>query len=190
MSSIENLLRRRQEGTITDEELIELNLLTHRDQVIEAATQRAKVIRHRRYAGISGVASVLVVVGLFFTIHHNSNGPIADGPLMAQAEAPSTPAVQSDADAPQPKTPTVAAASKDEDTFQLNVQHDVKATKPVMQAAPSSNDMEYVSAVQHYEAVAEEMEPSVSYEGETVVACNTQCSPDSVINDIWNFLKA
>ena len=179
MSSIENLLRRRQEGTITDEELIELNQLTHRDQVIEAATQRAKVIRHRRYAG----------VGLFFTIHHNSNGPIADGPLMAQAEAPSTPAVQSDADAPQPKTPTVAAASKDEDTFQLNVQHDVKATKPVMQAAPSSNDMEYVSAVQHYEAVAEEMEPSVSYEGETVVACNTQCSPDSVINDIWKFLR-
>ena len=158
MSSIENLLRRRQEGTITDEELIELNLLTHRDQVIEAATQRA-------------------------------NGPIADGPLMAQAEAPSTPAVQSDADAPQPKTPTVAAASKDEDTFQLNVQHDVKATKPVMQAAPSSNDMEYVSAVQHYEAVADEMEPSVSYEGETVVACNTQCSPDSVINDIWKFLR-
>ena len=23
-----------------------------------------------------------------------------------------------------------------------------------------------------------------------IVACNTQCSPDSVINDIWNFLRA
>ena len=80
MSSIENLLRRRQEGTITDEELIELNQLTHRDQVIQAATQRARVIRHRRYAGISGVASVLVVVAMFFALHPNSNNSFADGP--------------------------------------------------------------------------------------------------------------
>ena len=189
MSSIENLLRRRQEGTITDEELIELNQLTHRDQVIEAATQRAKVIRHRRYVGISGMASVLVVAVMFFTIHLNSNDSIADGPLMAQVEAPSTPVVQSDVNAPQPMNPTVAVATKDGDTFQLNAQHKEKAVKPVSQAESSTTDMEYASAAQHYEAVAEEMEPSISYEGETVVACNTQCSPDSVINDIWKFLR-
>lgn len=189
MSSIENLLRRRQEGTITDEELIELNQLTHRDQVIQAATQRARVIRHRRYAGISGVASVLVVVAMFFALHPNSNNSFADGPLMAQAEAPSTPAVQTDVDVPQPKTPTIAVASKDEDTFQLNVQQKDKAVMPVSQTMPSTTEMEYNSVTQHYEAVVEEMEPSVSREGETVVACNTQCSPDSVINDIWKFLR-
>ena len=34
------------------------------------------------------------------------------------------------------------------------------------------------------------IEPAVTTNDEPIVACNTQCSPDSVINDIWNFLNA
>lgn len=189
MSTIENLLRRRQEGTITDEELIELNQLTHRDQVLQAATHRAKVIRHRRYAGISGVASVLVVGAMFFSIHPNSNNSFGDGPLMAQAEAPTVPTMQQDANAPQPMDHTIAVASKEEDSFQMNVQQKEKAVEPMSQAEPSTSDVVSYSAQQYYEAVVEEMEPSLNYSAETVVACNTQCSPDSVINDIWKFLR-
>ena len=74
MSIIEDLLMRRQEGTITDEELTKLNQLTHRDQVLQAAAHRAKVLRHRKYAGISGVASVLVVAVMLFAIHPNNSG--------------------------------------------------------------------------------------------------------------------
>lgn len=189
MSTIENLLRRRQEGTITDEELIELNQLTHRDQVIQAASHRAKVIRHRRYAGILGVASMLVVVAMFFAIHPSSNNSFGDGPLMAQAEAPTVPTMQQDANPPQPMNPIVAGASKEEDSFQLNVQQKDKAVESMSQAEPSTSDIVSYSAQQYYEAVVEEVEPSVNYSAETIVACNTQCSPDSVINDIWKFLR-
>ena len=44
--SLERLMDKYREGTLSDEERDELNRLTHRDAVMAAASQRARGIQH------------------------------------------------------------------------------------------------------------------------------------------------
>ena len=68
MKRLENLLQRYNEGVITPEEKAELDLLTHRDEIFQAATVQATKIRRKRYITASSIASLAIVAGVFFTI--------------------------------------------------------------------------------------------------------------------------
>lgn len=61
--TIQELLAKRQEGTLTDSELDELYRLTGRDEVMARADRRASgILRNRRIgAGIMGFAAVIAV---------------------------------------------------------------------------------------------------------------------------------
>ena len=56
--SIQQLLAKRQAGTLTDSELEELNRLTHKDEVVAAANRRATGIIRRRVS--LTIAAVMV----------------------------------------------------------------------------------------------------------------------------------
>ena len=112
----------------------------------------------------------------------NNSTPTADTPLLAQnvIEVNETPA--------QPQTAPLAAPTESSGPAvstmtEKPVSAPKKATETVIEHnnTPQATPISTVSEVKH-------TEPNASLD--PVVACNTQCSPDSVINDIWNFLKA
>ena len=84
MKQIETLLQRYRNGEITPEEQAELNRLTHRDEILNAAASRAAKIRRQRTTVVSSVASVVIVAAVFLTITANNSTPTADTPLLAQ----------------------------------------------------------------------------------------------------------
>lgn len=82
-NSLQQLLAKYQEGTLSADELEQLNQLTHKDEVLSAANRRANGIIRRRTIGaiVSVVAVVGVGVGLLL--------PNNEAPLIAEAqEAP------------------------------------------------------------------------------------------------------
>lgn len=158
--SIQQLLAKRQAGTISDDELETLNRLTRRDEVIAAADRQASGIVRRRRIGLSALALTIVAAGgaglLFLqptgeTTTVAKQEPVAptvvETPIVEEIALPPTPATtveevaatHTNTTAPQPKKPTTVATH---------------AT-----ANP-------------------------------VVVCNNQCEADSVISDIWKFLTA
>lgn len=185
MSNIENLLSRRQEGTITEEELKELNQLTHCDRVLRAATQQAKIIRHRRYVCLSGFLSVVVVAVIVFATSPAPNTAVPSGLMAVQTKVSDNRIVRSDVESVQPLRPAADIDPIAVDTVCLDVQP--KADMPV-HAASLSLEEEITIAIQDEKNIVEEAEPMAIPTSEPIVACNTQCSPDSVINDIWKFL--
>ena len=88
MKDIENLLQRYQEGDLDSEGLAELNRLTHRDRVLQAASRQAQAIHRRRQTAVVGVVAVLVVVGVVFLTLPKTNNTINDSPIMAKTEVP------------------------------------------------------------------------------------------------------
>ncbi len=187
MSNIENLLRRQYEGVITPEEQSELDRLTHRDNVIMAATRRAKVLRRRQIAGVTGAASVLLVAGLIFFNHPSIGEMKADGQLMAKSEIPemSAPIV----------VVTEQAHTKTQAKSTNGGTNDVVHNRAELISEPSVVVHEATSVVASaveqptFEEASNDVQPAVITESEPIVACNTACSPDSVISDIWKFLR-
>jgi len=187
MSNIENLLRRQYEGTITPEEQSELDRLTHRDQVIEAATHRAKVLRRRQLAGVTGVASVLIVAGAVFFMRPTVNSSSGGTPIVAKTDVPKVVVTEiEEAGVPSstmqieeaPEKAVKEVSVKDESVVKPSVSR--QDSSPVV--APKSVQPVQVESVN-------DVQPTVIPDCEPVVACNTACSPDSVINDIWKFLR-
>lgn len=183
MKQIDILLQRYAEGAITPEEQLELDRLTHREDILHAATMKATKIRTRRNAVVSVAASVALVVGLLLTFINMGDQGTTQDPLLAQAD----PVSQSSLQDVSPNTQSV----------------DAKETKspssPKKVVAPHSHKTEKAETVsvrirhdagQEQVVAYNETEPFVHANSDPIVACNTQCSPDSVINDIWNFLKA
>lgn len=187
MSNIENLLRRQYEGVITPDEQSELERLTHRDQVIEAATRRAKVLRRRQLAGVTGVASVLLVAGVIFFVNPSVGEMKKDKPMIAKTEIPEiiTPKVA----APEP-TPSVASVK-------TNIVESDKPfldkVEPALKSPVVRQDSTPVVVSETEQSIlndkADDIQPTIISDSEPIVACNTACSPDSVINDIWKFLR-
>ena len=61
--SQEQLLERYREGTLSDGDLAELNRLSHRDEVMAAAGQRAaSIVRRRTQLGVGLAVAVLLVM--------------------------------------------------------------------------------------------------------------------------------
>lgn len=82
--SIQELLAKRAAGTLTDEELATLNILTHRDDVVACAEQRAVATCHRRRRVAAMAAGVVAVVAVGLTLLM----PRHEEPLMAKQELP------------------------------------------------------------------------------------------------------
>ena len=164
--SIQQLLAKRQAGTLTDSELEELNRLTHKDEVVAAAEQAATLIVRRRRLVTSSVALVAVAVAVFgITLLVPKNEML----LVAQQQPAPQPveveempqAVEAPAALAVPTTP---AASK----------HTTAPNPAVAQAQPAKS-------------VPQAAE---THRTDPTVMCNNQCEADSVINDIWKFLTA
>ena len=182
MSNIENLLRRHYEGVITQEEQSELDCLTHRDQVISAANKRARVLHHRRMAGATGVASVLLVAGAIFFLHPSYDPAKAEFPTVARTDVPKMPVSI-------PTQPSIVIETPQNQSRPADVRMalDETAVPTVHKEQPAA--IEPVATQSDGPQVDDIVPPTVITDSETIVACNTACSPDSVINDIWKFLR-
>ena len=193
MNNIEELLLRRQEGVLTEGEQEELLRLTHRDDVVRAAGVRAMHLRRQRIARLTGVASLLLVGGLAFTIYSHStrNGLSTEQNIVAQAVEPEQ-ATEMLGTVARPSEAVVEAEK---------VQNNATAPLPQKSNAPTTESNQLTAAPEAKADMAipvkevetpfiEAVAPNAVGNAPATVACNTQCSPDSVINDIWHFLKA
>lgn len=178
--SLQHLLAKYQEGTLTGEELERLNELTHRDEVLSAAEGRARTIVRRRTmraVGFGMVAVALLGAGVWMLAPRQQQSMVAavNEEIVLQDEAPLAPVDSPSVETPEAPTarPLVAAVTAEE------------------KAVPKVVDVEY-------EAVEEEpiftpADPSVNIPqspADPVVVCNNHCDADSVISDIWKFLSA
>lgn len=178
MSQIEILLRRYAEGTITPEEQCELDQLTHRNLVVEGSKGRARRIRRRRSARAAAVASVaaVAVAGAFVFFRPPEAGGASYAPVLASAEPSAALAAPA---AGEHRAPAEKAVEKSVS--------DAGAAAAVQPQPAAPREAPAAPA----EAVETLAVPATAFAGgdSPVVACNSQCSPDSVINDIWNFLR-
>ncbi len=112
--SIQQLLEKYREGTLSNEEREELNRLTHRDEVMASAGHKAGVIRRRTRMGIGFGVILLVVGGAFMW---TSSPQPTEAPLVAEAAVPEEvtlpePVVEQSAPAEQPVTPVLPRKSQ------------------------------------------------------------------------------
>ena len=166
--TLQQLLAKYQQGTLSGEELEQLNILTHKDEVMGAAEGRARtIIRRRTWRNVGLVCAALAFVGAGVW----ALNPAQEAPMVAELNS-AEPQVVEDA----------------------ILHEDVSA--PVQQAVPkairspkASQTVAQNIAVQNMEPQVEDIAMEPSREEPTVV-CNNQCDADSVINDIWKFLTA
>ncbi len=178
MKEIETLLQKYSDGTLSGEGLEQLNRLTHRDAIVGHATQKADTARRRRTVILSTTASVLLIAatGMTLFLRPTATGT-GEAPLMAQqtreirSTMQETPAV-----APETPATTVAPAPSQKALQRAKEGSETPAPATPVAARPTP-------------AAVEEMATPITETSNPVVACNTQCSPDSVINDIWRFLQ-
>lgn len=181
-NNLEYLLRRHAEGTLTPDEQKELNQLTHRDSVVQTASLRADKICRQRRIGLTAVASLLIVAGTFYLLPNN-NAMTEGGPVIAQADIPAMqPATQPAATEQQP---ALLPADKEESLPAVSHQ-----TVPAAISTPAAHIAEPAAVESPSLDITDEIAPDIHHDATPVVACNTQCSPEDVIDDIWKFLKA
>lgn len=159
--TIRQLLERYQQGTLSDNELAELNRLARRDEVMDGAEQRARGIVRRRRSVVAAVAGLVVSGAVVISLLAPGQMPET---LVAEAEVPEVvtaspePLVEQQPEAAVPVVP-------------VTVKQRAATVRPA--AAPQA-----VEAVAVHTVAGED----------PVVMCNNQCEADSVINDIWKFL--
>lgn len=158
--SIQQLLAKRQAGTLTDSELQELNRLTHKDEVVAAAEQAAAGIVRRRRLITSAVALVAVAVG---TVGIAMLVPKNEVTLIAQ----------------QQPTPQITVVEEIPQSIEAPVE--AVAAKPAVAKKTTAPVARQIENVAH---------PRVAKKADPTVMCNNQCEADSVISDIWKFLTA
>lgn len=186
MTHLESLLRRQAEGIITPEELQELDRLTHRGEVWENAEAQAHVLHRRRMVRYSTVASFLLLVAVGVAVlWHPQHATLADdAPMMAELTYPKEMAPLEAIPEQQNVDPRQAV------TKSAIVPQAPSATvvETLQDGSPAENaPVQTVTA----EALREEATPVIHVRDDNpVVACNSACSPDSVISDIWHFLLA
>ena len=177
--SLQHMLSRYKDGTLSDEETEQLNRLTHRDEVFAKATDRAHSIivrRTRRIVGLSITSAVLLGAGIWAVAgnHKEAGGFDTDGQMIAMAEEQIT-------ELPQTINAEMST-SAEETTKPTNIQT-LKHSN--IQTLKRSN-IEVATS----QPTASNQPMNGSKEDETVVMCNNQCNADSVISDIWKFLSA
>ena len=162
-NSIQQLLEKYREGTLSEAELAELTRLTHKDEVIDAASHRAeRIIMRRRvtWASLTMVALLIVGVGIRAVM------PEAEIPvLMAEHHAPAIIQQQQGAEEVLSTTPAVQEA--------------VPAPARNIKSVPHRTSENKIAKTVTVEPIEEKPE----------VICNNFCEADSVINDIKRFLS-
>lgn len=161
--SIERYLAKRQAGTLSDSELDELNRLTRKDEVIARAERQAAVIVRRRRTTVAVIVAGLALTGAGLALLQ----PRQQTTLIARQQTITAPPAAIPVQAVQPVQAMEAATTAMRPTPEATA---VRAGKPTPQTPATTVK-------------------SVAGKG-TVVVCNNQCEADSVINDIWKFLKA
>lgn len=169
-NTLQQLLAKYQQGTLTGEELEQLNMLTHKDEVLGAAESRARtIIRRRTWREVGFVCAGLVLIGAGIWVMN----PVQEAPMVAELNNNEIQPVeeivsQEEVDAPMqkvsPKVASVPVSKKSQSTAQI-------------------------AASQKEDPIVEDIVVAPLREEPTVV-CNNQCDADSVINDIWKFLTA
>ena len=164
---IQQLLERYREGTLSDEELAELNRLTGRDAVMSAAGQRADGIIRRRRTTLFTIAGLLVAGAAVWTLlplHRSST------PMIAEAVVPEAVVIPEPAGEQLAPTTTVIA-------------------KPATPAKVATRrQAEHLATASDLRPATSDLRPLTSDLSTPVVVCNNQCEADSVISDIWKFL--
>ncbi len=165
--TLQQLLAKYRQGTLSQDELEQLNGLTHKDDVMKAATSRARTVMVRRIFRDAGLATVAIA---------------ACGAGVWAFALRSTPVVagidKEDIAAVEASVPTEDVAPVTDEVEPMMVAgKDVHHATAKKDAPPATNG-----------SVADGT-PSSQHEEPTVI-CNNQCDADSVINDIWKFLTA
>ncbi len=166
--TLQQLLAKYQQGKISEGELERLNILTHKDEVLGAATNRAHtIIRRRTVRNVSLVCAALTLVGAGVWLLR----PAEKSPLIAELNPVESTAIEEVAVREDVVVPLQKPASK-------------KVSLP---------DEEWIVAQNTAINKAETQEIDIAEplnRDEPTVVCNNQCDADSVINDIWKFLTA
>ena len=158
-NSLQYLLDKYREGTLTDEERTELNRLAHRDEVMSSARSRARgILWHRASLAVGAVA--VIGAGVMAVMPR----PTEDVMIAEVREVPTT----------------VQVAPEAEHVLRPVENRDV-APKPVEAAKSNVNPVATARPVN--------TKPTAIRKKEPVVVCNNQCDADSVINDIKRFLS-
>ena len=158
-NSLQYLLDKFREGTLTDEERSELNSLTHRDEVMASAHSRARGILWRR-ASLAVGAVAVIGAGVLAVVPRPTEEVMVAEVREVPAAVQVAPAVE------QVLRPVEAREA---------VPKPVAMAKPESKVAPTSRPAN--------------VKPATIKKSEPVVVCNNQCDADSVINDIKRFLS-
>jgi hypothetical protein len=158
-NSLQYLLDKFREGTLTDEERSELNRLTHRDEVMASAHSRARGILWRR-ASLAVGAVAVIGAGVLAVVPRPTEEVMVAEVREVPAAVQVAPAVE------QVLRPVEAREA---------VPTPVAMAKPEPKVAPTSRPAN--------------VRPATIKKSEPVVVCNNQCDADSVINDIKRFLS-
>ncbi|MBP5546836.1 MAG: hypothetical protein J6X59_06130 [Bacteroidales bacterium] len=167
--TLQSLLDKYREGTLTDGERSELERLTHKDEVFAAARHQAAGIMRRR---VALAMTALVICGAGIWALQLGNG--SQTPLMAEATTPLP-------EAPQEVRETVAPAPA---TEPAPLVAEVVETKHPAAAATRKVRPTTVAPIEKPAVVAS----TANSTDEPVVTCNNQCDADEVISDIKKFL--
>ncbi len=175
--SLQQLLAKYQEGTLSDEEREQLNRLTHRDEVLAAAEERAHTIvrRRTRIAGLAVAGTMVLGAGIWML------APKEQPVLMA--------AVNEDKD--MTIVEEVVETEEIQETPQYTAPVAAKPSEPVLTAAVV-NTAKRIEAEEASDEIStpDNIATHPATESEPIVVCNNQCDADSVISDIWKFLSA
>lgn len=147
-------------GTLSASEREELNRLSHRDEVMQAASARAATIVARRRSVFFAIVG-LVVVGAAAVWMLQPTA--VQGPVVAEAVV----------EQPLPS---------DTDVLTLPVEKEVEVAMTTHPEAAMTERQRATRPTVRNSAQAAKAQP--------VVVCNNQCEADSVISDIWKFLSA
>lgn len=166
--TIQQLLAKYQQGTLTEEELSQLSALTHKDEVMEAAFSKANaIVRRRTIREIALAMTGVIVIGAgVWTMVPKQDTAV----LVAENQSQTTP---------------VVVEEVRQEVLQPVVQ-EVKAEKPLQVA--SAHEVQKV--VPKEADVIAKPATMKQDDNKPVVTCNTQCDADEVIDDIWKFLSA
>lgn len=193
-NSLQQLLAKYQEGTINEEELEQLNILTHRDEVISEAESRARVIvRHRtqRNIGFAVVGVALLGIGTWILAPKTEN-PVLIAELNAPENVQQGYVNQNQQDeavvTSQPSgTTSVAKGTIEQSDNTASIVQDeaVPAIITPVNQDLAQDDVAAEDLLDNTEHIERVIEPQT----DPVVVCNSQCDADSVISEIRKFLS-
>lgn len=159
--SVQELMERYREGTLSECELAELNRLCHRDEVMSAAGERAASIVRRRRSVTFTVAGLLVAGAAIWILlpQRHESAPLVAGTVVPEVVTLPEPVLE--------EVPVETAVP----------------VKPTTHPKVATRSPQRIAETHRVDDIH-----SQSTATGTVVTCNNQCEADSVINDIWKFL--